>query len=109
MMTSVPLASATSGMQLACDLRDENDNVLLPQGCVLTPTIINALQRRGIVYVDLADADMDSNSDTDTIDTSPAPTADIAQRIDQIFRRGGGTANLQLKAALHRLRQVEQP
>lgn len=99
MTTSVPLVSASAGMQLANDLRDDNGNVLLPQASVLTSATINALQRRGIASIDVMD--------TDTIGTPTPTAAEIALRIAHVFRRGGGNANLQLEAAIRSLRLVE--
>ena len=97
MTTTVPLMSASAGMQLASDLRDDNGNVLLPQASVLTPAIINALNRRGLLKIDVIDSD-------GTESPPPPPAAEIALRIAHIFRRGGGNANLQLQAAIRCLK-----
>ena len=99
MTTTVPLATASAGMQLAADLRDANGNVLLPQASVLTSANINALQRRGIASIEVMD--------THTIDPAPPTAAEIALRVAYIFRRGGGNPNLQLEAAIHRMRLVQ--
>lgn len=74
MTTSVPLAPTTADMLLASDLCDDNDNVLLPHSSVLTPSIIDALQRRGIVHVDVASAE--------AIDNIAPSAADISKRSD---------------------------
>ena len=109
MITTVPLDAATTGMQLAKDLSNEAGSILLPQGCVLTPAIVNALRERGIASVAVIVNQPDNAA---TLPNTSEPSiltceAEPARRLAHIFRHGGGEANQQLQSALRCLRLPE--
>ena len=112
MTITIPLASASVGMQLASDLRDSNGAMLLPHASVLTAAMISAMQRRGITQVDVMNADDIEPPPQPQPPQPPQPSqteqiAEISVRIDTIFRRSGGNANLQLQAAIRGYRLKE--
>ena len=109
-MTTPPTTFAiVAGIQLADDLRDDNGSVLLPKGCILTPAMVNALHRRGVVALDgvteAATNELAGQSVANTADAPlPLSATDSALRITHIFRRGGGAAQMQLQSAIRDLR-----
>lgn len=109
MITTVSLDCATAGMQLATNLSDDAGQLLLPQGCVLTPAIVHALRERGIasVAVTAVQADDTATIPNTALASIPSCEAEPARRLAHLFRHGGGDANLQLQAALHSLRLPE--
>ena len=50
---TIALDAAQAGMVLAVDLRDGHGNLLLPQGGVLTDAMLQALQRHGVVSLEI--------------------------------------------------------
>jgi hypothetical protein len=73
-----PLPDARPGMVLGEVLRDDNGNVLLAQGVVLSEGMLASLARHGVEVLPILGA------------SPPAPTIDPAQvqeRLDRIFRK----------------------
>ncbi len=90
MRRTVQLRDVVAGMCLANELCDDLGRVLLPAGCLLTPAILKALQRREIGDTTAITID-DSSAALPASEFAPAPEAPSAQdaikaRIDHIFR-----------------------
>ena len=95
MIHTTSLDAAVVGMELAAAICDNHGTVLLPQGCVLTSTIISALQRRGIVEVTVNNT---------VIAAEPRSATDSDARINHVFRRNDSSADAVLKSAIRSFR-----
>lgn len=103
MNSPVLVTDAVAGMMLGDALHDDTGKVLLPAGCVLTLAILQALARRGVTHITISDA-IDAAA-TSVATSSAAPSnADIAARIDHVFRRGDSAAQTELKTAIRAFR-----
>ena len=85
----LPLAQARAGMVLSGELRDAHGQVLLPEGTILTPSMLASLGRYGI-------------------DTLPVRNPN-GERVDYLFRRldpgaADASAGTELRACLHAYR-----
>ncbi len=80
----LPLAQVKPGMVLSDILHDSNGNVLLPQGAVLSESIIAALPRHGIDSLPIRSPD--GPDEPDPINTA-AEHAMAVRRLQHIFRK----------------------
>jgi hypothetical protein len=91
------LDEAEVGMELACDLIDQNDTVLLQKGSVLSERLLAALARRGIARLRVvAEAGQEAVDDS----ARAAERERVRLRLAHLFRRSGGAAAAQLQACL---------
>ena len=75
----IQLAQATPGMVLSDLLLDRQGQMLLPQGAVLTESVLASLGRHGVEMVPVLLAGADA---------APAPDqAAVQARLDHVFRR----------------------
>lgn len=79
----MPLEEAGEGMVLAQDLRDAQDQVLLPQGAALTASILQSLRRRGIELVPVA---CDENAEQAKRDEAAERERKL-KRLERLFRK----------------------
>jgi hypothetical protein len=91
------LEEAEAGMELACDLLDQQGTVLLQEGNVLTDRLLAALERRGIarlrVVAELAAGTVDDGARAHERER-------VKARLAHLFRCGGGAGAAQLEACL---------
>jgi len=75
----ISLADAQPGMVLGEVLRDDNGNVLLAQGAVLTEILLASLARHGVEMLPILRAGAEPEAPID-------PVA-VQERLDRVFRR----------------------
>lgn len=94
------LDEAEAGMELACDLVDRHDTVLLQKGSVLTEKLLAALARRGIPRLRVV-AEAAGEGEEAVDDSARAAERErVRLRLAHLFRRAGGAGAAQLQACL---------
>jgi hypothetical protein len=73
----IQLAQATPGMVLSDVLLDRQGQMLLPQGAVLTESVLASLGRHGVAMVPVVAA----------ADSAPLDPEAVQARLDHVFRR----------------------
>lgn len=90
----IPISLAQSGMTLGAPVLDQQNRILLAAGLELTEDTVNGLRRHDILCISILEEDDRSEAEL------AVEREQMAEHVNELFRKGDQTANQEL---LHQL------